>query len=70
MSDIGIWDSTSINAVKKLIEGLKPNVVFTDPPYGIGLDKENQKLGKSKSYGAVLNDHNSEVAKYVFQLGS
>ena len=63
-------DSTSINAVKKLIEGLKPNVVFTDPPYGIGLDKENQKLGKSKSYGAVLNDHNSEVAKYVFQLVS
>ncbi len=63
-------DSTSIDAVKKLMNGLKPNAVFTDPPYGIGLDKENQTLGKSKSYGAVLNDHSSEVAKDVFQLVS
>lgn len=61
-------DSTSIDAVEKLMDGLKPNAVFTDPPYGIGLDKENQTIGKSKTYGAVLNDHNSEVAKDAFQL--
>lgn len=61
-------DSTSIDAVDKLMDGLKPNAVFTDPPYGIGLDKENQTIGKSKAYGAVLNDHNSEVAKDAFQL--
>lgn len=61
-------DSTSIDAVEKLMDGLKPNAVFTDPPYGIGLDKENQTIGKSKAYGAVLNDHNSEVAKDAFQL--
>jgi len=61
-------DSTNIDAVDKLMNGLKPNAIFTDPPYGIGLDKENQKLGKSQSYDAVLNDHNSEVAKDVFNL--
>ena len=61
-------DSTSIDAVERLMNGLKPNAVFTDPPYGMGLDKEGQTLGKSNPYGAVLNDHNSEVAKDVFQL--
>jgi len=61
-------DSTSIDAVDKLMNGLKPNAIFTDPPYGIGLDKENQKIGKSQTYGAVINDHDSEVAKDVFNL--
>ena len=61
-------DSTSIDAVEKLMDGMKPNAVFTDPPYGIGLDKEGQKLGKSQAYGAVLNDHSGEVAKDAFAL--
>jgi DNA modification methylase len=61
-------DSTSIDAVDKLMDGLKPNAIFTDPPYGIGLDKENQTIGKSKAYGAIINDHDSEVAKDVFNL--
>jgi len=61
-------DSTSIDAVDKLMDGLKPNAIFTDPPYGIGLDKENQKIGKSKAYGAVLNDGNSDVAKDAFNM--
>ena len=61
-------DSTSIDAVERLLGGMRPNAVFTDPPYGIGLDKENQKLGKSKPYGAVLNDHDGQVAKDAFAL--
>ena len=61
-------DSTSVDAVDKLMDGLKPNAVFTDPPYGIGLDKEGQKIGKSQAYGAVLNDHDSQVAKDAFVL--
>lgn len=61
-------DSTSIDAVERLLDGMKPNAVFTDPPYGIGLDKEGQKLGKSQAYGAVLNDHNGQVAKDAFAL--
>jgi len=61
-------DSTSIDAVDKLMDGLKPNAVFTDPPYGIGLDKEGQKIGKSQAYGAVLNDHSNQAAKDAFAL--
>ncbi len=61
-------DSTSIDAVDLLLDGIKPNAVFTDPPYGIGLDKENQKIGKSQSYGSVLNDGDSDVAKEAFNL--
>ena len=61
-------DSTSIDAVEKLMDGLKPNAIFTAPPYGIGLDKEGQKIGKSQAYGAVMNDHSSDVAKDAFRL--
>jgi DNA modification methylase len=61
-------DSTSIDAVDKLMDGMKPNAVFTDPPYGIGLDKEGQKLGKSQAYGAVMNDHSGQAAKDAFAL--
>ena len=63
-------DSTNIKHVEKLMDGKKADMVFTDPPYGIGLDKQNQTIGKSKKYGAVLNDHNSEVAKNAFKLVS
>lgn len=50
-------DAVNADAVARLLDGMRPNAVFTDPPYGIGLDKEGQKLGNSQAYGAVLNDH-------------
>jgi DNA modification methylase len=61
-------DSTSIDAVDNLMDGGKADMVFTDPPYGIGLDKEGQKIGKSQAYGAVLNDHDTTVAIDAFNL--
>jgi DNA modification methylase len=61
-------DSTKEENILKILNGIKPNAIFTDPPYGIGLDKENQTLGKSQNYGAVLNDHNNQVAKDGFIL--
>jgi DNA modification methylase len=61
-------DSTSIDAVDKLMAGERADMIFTDPPYGIGLDKEGQKLGKSQAYGAVLNDHDTTVAVDAFNL--
>jgi len=61
-------DSTSIDAVDQLMDGIKANAIFTDPPYGIGLDKEGQTIGKSQKYGAVLNDANADVAKESFQM--
>jgi len=61
-------DSTSIDAVDRLMDGMKPNAIFTDPPYGIGLDQDGQTLGKSQKYNAVANDHSSETAKDAFRL--
>ena len=40
-------DSTSIDAVDKLMDGKKADCVITDPPYGIGID--GQKESKSKN---------------------
>ena len=61
-------DSTAITDVDKLMNGQKADMVFTDPPYGIGLDKEGQKLGKSKPYGAVLNDDSTDVAREAIHI--
>jgi len=63
-------DSTDSDAVEKLMNGEKVDMVFTDPPYGIGLDKDKQRLGKSQEYGAVLNDHDNTTAIDAFNLVS
>lgn len=61
-------DSTMIDDVEKVMNGEKADMVFTDPPYGIGLDKDNQTLGKSQQYKGVLNDKDNTVAIDVFNL--
>ena len=63
-------DSTDSDQVAKLMNGEKADMVFTDPPYGIGLDKDKQRLGKSQEYGAVLNDHDNTTAIDAFNLVS
>ena len=63
-------DSTDSDAVARLMNGEKADMVFTDPPYGIGLDKDKQRLGKSQEYGAVLNDHDNTTAIDAFNLVS
>ncbi len=40
-------DATKIEDVEKLMDGEKADMVFTDPPYGIGID--GQKKSKSKN---------------------
>jgi DNA modification methylase len=44
-------DSTSIDAVEKLMDGYKTDMVFTDPPYGI-----NYKSNYSKRFDEIKND--------------
>jgi 16S rRNA G966 N2-methylase RsmD len=41
-------DSTSIDAVDKLMEGKKADMVFTDPPYGVSYTGGLQDKGKGK----------------------
>jgi DNA modification methylase len=70
-------DSTSIDAVDKLMDGQKADMVFTDPPYGMFLntnydsmfsnDATHKKTGKR--FDAVIGDHedfNSEFINTIF----
>lgn len=59
-------DSTSIDAVEKLMNGEKADMVFTDPPYGMNLDTQyGSKIGqgndktlqrKIRDYKQVIGD--------------
>jgi DNA modification methylase len=46
-------DSTSIDAVEKLMDGQKADMVYCDPPYGMALDTDYSKIkGSNKSPNA------------------
>jgi DNA modification methylase len=58
-------DSTSIDAVERLMDGVKADMVFTDPPYGMSYGGgraagDNQKFknrsGGIKAHGMIMND--------------
>jgi DNA modification methylase len=61
-------DSTDSDAVAKLMNGEKADMVFTDPPYGISVVK-NEKVGadfgiaKKGKYSEVIADDTTETAK-------
>jgi len=46
-------DSTSIDAVERLMDGQKADMVFTDPPYGIGFQSNRTKSAK---FDVLKND--------------
>ena len=47
-------DSTNIDAVDKLMDGHKADMVFTDPPYGVSY--QSNKRVKSEKFDVLLND--------------
>jgi len=58
-------DSTSIDAVDKLMAGKKADMVFTDPPYGMFLDADYSGMSSKfkgssggNKYSNVIGDHN------------
>ena len=53
-------DSNSVDAVERLMDGQKADMVFTDPPYGMHLDTDYTKMAEtkvqSKKYRPVIGD--------------
>ena len=47
-------DSTSIDAVEKLMDGKKADMVFTDPPYGV--EYQSNYRTKSAKFDVLAND--------------
>ena len=43
-------DSTMIDDVDKLMKGEKADMVFTDPPYGLGIDGQKESIAKNPKH--------------------
>jgi DNA modification methylase len=63
-------DSTDSDTVARLMNGQKADMVFTDPPYGIKVVKNNsvggRKLAKVNSYSEIIGDETTDTAKEFY----
>ena len=49
-------DSISLDDVKKLMGGVKADLVFTDPPYGVAIGSKNEMLNKIQRAGRCIQN--------------
>ena len=60
-------DSTSVDAVERLMDGENADMVYTDPPYGMNAVSRSAVL--TKRYGSdILGDDTADVAKDAVRL--
>jgi len=59
-------DSTSIDAVEKLMDGQKADMVFTDPPYGVDYDGGHAVKGKRRE--KLANDATADIYSDVLPM--
>ena len=66
-------DSTSIDAVEKLMDGKKADMVFTDPPYGINEETDSNfasrtRLAKGNTFSKIIGDDSIQTALDILPL--
>lgn len=66
-------DSTDSDAVAKLMDGQKADMVFTDPPYGMAYesnawDSKKNEVKQKRTDTQILNDENTDVGKDALNL--
>lgn len=75
-------NSTDINVIERLMDGVKADLMLTDPPYGINVVKSNGLVhGKAKgrkakglsdkrpTYAPIVGDDTTESARASYEMG-
>ena len=65
-------DSTDVNVIDRLMDGVKAELLLTDPPYGIDVVQNKQvggeKIAKCNQYSAIIGDDTTDTARANYDV--